>query len=515
MIRHLMPLLLVLVLAVELYAASGTVRILHVNDFHGFANPLRSGRCTETLGGVARLATVIQQHRDVPGLLLAAGDMVQGDSWANLFQGRSSVELMNLLQFDAMTLGNHEFDFGREQLGRLIALARFPVLAANLSGMPEVAARASFVRNGIRIAVIGLVTDDTPKSSHPRNTVGLGFARPLETARRQIAQVASDADLIVLLTHIGHDQDLELARDLCGRESVVALPVLIAGGHSHTRVAQPVRIGNCTVAQAWEHAKVLGVVDYTFTENGRHTVAGRLVEAGENAGTGLPEVAALVDRYNREADAVLGKTVGAVAVDLVQQGVRQRETNLGNLVADLVRSTTGAQVAIINGGSLRTGLAAGPVTARQVYGVLPFDNYLVAVRMSGRQLLETLEHGVSAVEHGEGRFPQVSGISFSYRPDRPAGSRLVEATVNRVQVDPTAWYTVATLDFIAAGGDGYTAFGQAIRSAGDFRVVGGALQSSSLVYHDPGRYLRDIFIDAARGGTPLTAAVEGRITEVR
>ena len=516
MIRHLLSLLFILVLVVELHAATGTVRILHVNDFHGFAKPVRQSRSVAPLGGAARLASVIQQHRDVPGLLLSAGDMVQGDSWANLFQGRSSIELMNLLRFDAMVLGNHEFDFGKEQLVRLIAIARFPVLAANLDGMPSVAAKATFVRNGIRIAVIGLVTDDTPKSSHPRNTIGLTFASPLETARRQIAQVAPDTDLIVLLTHIGHDQDKELAGALCGTGSVVALPLLIAGGHSHTKVDHPVRIGNCTVAQAWEYGKALGVVDYTFDADGRYSVAGRLLDIGPDSGEeGSPEVAALVDRYNREVDAVLGCTVGAVAVDLVQQGGRQRETNLGNLVADLVRTTTGAQVAIINGGSLRTGLPAGAITARQVYSVLPFDNYLVAVRMSGRQLLETLEHGVSAVEHGEGRFPQVSGIRFSYRPDRPAGNRLLEATVNGVPVDPAAQYTVATLDYIAAGGDGYTAFGQAIRSAGDFKVVGGALQSSSLVYHDPGRYLRDIFIDAALTGASLSAAVEGRIIEVR
>jgi len=515
LIRYLLCALLGLVLAVEAGAAPVTIRILHFNDFHGFANPVRQNRDSAPLGGASRLAEAIRQHQDVPGLLLAAGDMIQGDAWANLFQGKSSIDLLNLLKVDAMVLGNHEFDFGQAQLVRLITAAGFPVLGANLDGLPAVAPRAAFVRNGIRITVIGLITDDTPKNSHPRNTAGLTFAPPLETARRQIEATAPDSDLIVLLTHIGHDHDRALAEALCDPHSSVPVPVLIVGGHTHTRVDNPVRTGNCTVAQAWEHGKALGIVDYTFDAGRPQNVTGQLVEISQNLGAGLPQVAELVERYNREADAVLGRTVGTVAVDLFQQGVRVRETSMGNLVADLVRETTGAQVAIINGGSLRTGLPAGALTARQVYAALPFDNYLVAVRMSGRQLLEALEHGVSAVEHEEGRFPQVSGIRFTFRRDLPAGKRVVSAHVNAVPIDPGREYTVATLDFMAAGGDGYASFGTAIRADGDFGDTGGALQSSRLVYNDPGQYLRDILIDAARKRSPLTAAIDGRITELR
>lgn len=515
MIRYLFCTLLGLALAAEVFATPVTIRIMHFNDFHGFANPVRQNRDTAPLGGAARLAEVIRQHQEVPGLLLAAGDMVQGDAWANMFQGRSSIELLNLLKVDAMALGNHEFDFGQEQLLRLIAAARFPVLGANLGGLPTIAPRAAFVRNGLRITVIGLTTDDTPKSSHPRNTTGLTFASPLETARRQIKETAPESDLIVLLTHIGHNHDRTLAEALCGPESSMPVPVLIVGGHTHTRVDQPVTTGNCTVAQAWEYGKTLGIVDYTFDAGRPQSVAGRLVEIGQEQGAGLPQVAELVERYNRAAETALGRTVGTVAADLIQKGVRLRETSMGNLVADLVRETTAAQVAIINGGSIRTGLPAGALTARQVYAALPFDNYLVAVRMSGRQLLEALEHGVSAVEHEEGRFPQVSGIRFTFRRDRPPGERVVSALVNAVPIDPDREYTVATLDFLAAGGDGYASFGKAVRAGADFGDSGGALQSSRLVYNDPGKYLRDILIEAAGKRSPLTSAVDGRITELR
>ncbi|MDD5284512.1 MAG: 5'-nucleotidase C-terminal domain-containing protein [Desulfuromonadaceae bacterium] len=510
----LLPLLLLLVVSLEVRAAPVTVRILHFNDFHGFANPLQQKNDIAVTGGAARLAEAIRRNRDVPGLLLAAGDIIQGDSWANLFRGRSSIELMNLLGVDAMSLGNHEFDFGQSQLLLLIADARFPLLAANLRGLPPVKGKTSFVRNNIRVAVIGLVTDDTPYSSHPRNTVGLSFEPPVKAARREIAEMIGKTDLIVLLTHLGHEQDLSLARMLCGSAGPVTVPLLIAGGHSHTRVEHPVKIGNCTVVQAWEHGKALGVVDYTFDNGVLLSVAGRLEEIGPSLKDGRSDVAALVGKYNREADSTLDREVANAAVDLVQQGIREQETNLGNLVADLVRETTGVQVAIINSGTLRTGINAGIVTARQVYATMPFDNYLVAVRMSGRQLLDTLEHGVSAVEKGEGRFPQVSGIRFSFRRDRPAGSRIISVHINEMPIEPDREYTVATLDFIAAGGDGYAAFGEAIRSAGDFTETGAAMRSSRLVYNDPGRFLRDIFIDSVSKRAPIESRVEGRIVEV-
>jgi 2',3'-cyclic-nucleotide 2'-phosphodiesterase (5'-nucleotidase family) len=212
---------------------------------------------------------------------------------------------------------------------------------------------------------------------------------------------------------------------------------------------------------------------------------------------------------------ILDQKAGVSAVDLIQEGIRQQETNLGNLVADIVRTTTGAQAAIINGGSVRTGLAQGEIKYRQIYSALPFNNYLVAVTLSGRQLLQTLEHGVSGVERGEGRFPQISGMSFSFDRRLPVGQRVLSALIGGKPVDPVQEYTVATLDFIAAGGDGYTAFGEAIRSGGDFVEVGGAMRSSRLVYNDPGQFLRDVVLDYLAQKSPVSPALEGRIVEIR
>jgi 5'-nucleotidase / UDP-sugar diphosphatase len=510
--RILITVLLVLSAAA---AHAATFRVIYINDFHGFANPTTVPGSKQQLGGAAALAARLKILRaEKPGIFVAAGDIIQGDSWANLSQGASAIKLMNHLQLDAMVTGNHEFDFGQEQLKQRIKEASFPVLAANLSGISSTSPRVYFNRPGGRIAVIGLVTPDVPQTSHPKNTKGLKFSPVLETAREQISEAEITASLIVLLTHIGHENDLALAEAMCKNQTESEAPVLIVGGHSHTKVEKPVQIGNCVVVQAWEHGKALGVVDLTIEKGKLLSVDGWL-EHINPAGSTDPETAALVDRYNQRINKLLGKKAGTAKVDLIQEGVRRQETNLGNLVADIVRKTTGAQVAVINGGSIRTGIPKGEITRRQVYATLPFNNYLVAVRMTGKQLLETIEHGVSDIEHEEGRFPQVSGIRFSFNRHKPAGQRVTSLSVGDTPLDLQKEYTVATLDFIAAGGDGYTAFGQAIRSAGDFSELNGAMQSSRLVYNNPGYFLRDAVLEVFSSGAPVSATVEGRITETR
>lgn len=515
--RYLLCLALLLICACQGFAEPVTIRILHINDLHGFANPIKVPGSDRSLGGAARLAKAINQQRGQhPTLLVAAGDMLQGDTWARMSEGKSVVELLNLLGVDAMTLGNHEFDYGQSVLKQRMAEARFPLLAANVAGLAGMHPRIYFNRTGIRVAVIGLITEETPQSSHPRNVTGLTFSSPLEAARDQIGEAELTADLVVLLTHQGYERDRQLAQTLCDPAApATPVPLLIVGGHTHTRLEQPTRIGNCAVVQAWEHGKALGVVDLTIDNNKLLAVQGRLMEITPALGSGDKAVARLVRRYNRETKAVLSKAVGMTSVDLMQHGSRLRETNLGNLVADIVRQTTKAQVALINGGGLRTDIPKGTITVGQLYAALPFNNYLVAVRISGRQLLAALEHGVSGLPAKEGRFPQVSGLSFSYNPAKPPGQRVQEVVVDGTPIALDQEYTVATLDFIAAGGDGYTSFGEAIRSAGDFSEVAGAMKSSRLTYNDPGSYLRDVVMAALAARVTVAPTVEGRIRELR
>ena len=213
-------------------------------------------------------------------------------------------------------------------------------------------------------------------------------------------------------------------------------------------------------------------------------------------------------------DARLDQNVGETETDLDGENVRCRETNLGDLVTDVMREVTGAEAALINGGSIRTSIHQGPVKAKDIYAALPFDNYLVALRLTGKQVREALEHGVSGLEEKAGRFPQVSGLSFSYSPKAAVGSRVREVTVNGKPLDPGKEYVVATNDFLAAGGDGYRSFGEGLKCGEGYREQGGALTSKNLVYCNPGVWLRDLVIDYFKSKKTISPRVEGRIKAV-
>lgn len=221
----------------------------------------------------------------------------------------------------------------------------------------------------------------------------------------------------------------------------------------------------------------------------------------------------IIAKYQERVETLMNDTVGATLVDLDGTNVRLRETNLGNLIADIMRNTSGADVAIINGGAIRTSIRKGPIKVSDVYANVPFDNYIVAVKLTGQQIRETLEHGVSAVEEKAGRFPQVSGLRFTYNRLDPKGSRVKEVFVGNKELMTDREYTVATNDFLAAGGDGYKAFGDAVKSSKDYAVIGGTMKGDKLVYSDPGRWLRDVVIDFIKTQQEISPEVEGRIRE--
>ncbi|MCX5893818.1 MAG: CapA family protein, partial [Deltaproteobacteria bacterium] len=172
-------LLVIIFLGAPAQGREASLRLLYVNDFHGFAEPYQPLGSTELLGGAAYLAGAVDRRRNErPTLLLAAGDMIQGHNWANLFHGKSSIELMNAMGFDALVVGNHEFDFGQQVLQERIKAARFAVLGANVKGLPWLKPYVIKTIGGIRVAIIGVVTADTPTTTNPRNVAGLQFSPP-------------------------------------------------------------------------------------------------------------------------------------------------------------------------------------------------------------------------------------------------------------------------------------------------------------------------------------------------
>jgi 5'-nucleotidase/UDP-sugar diphosphatase len=500
-------LVLFLLSSCNVYAGQSVIRILYMNDFHGFAEPYKSPGSDELLGGISYLAAKVDKLRDEkPSLLLAAGDMIEGNIWANLFQGQSVIDLMNEMRFDAMVVGNHEFDFGQDVLKKRISEATFPVLGANVEGLDALKPYVIKKAAGIKIAIIGVVTDETPISTNPQNVIGLSFLSPEETVRKYIAQLKNRADIIIVLSHIGYHADRALA------ERVKGVDVII-GGHSHTEILSPVVVGKTIIVQAWEHAKTLGVLDLTVEDRKIVKFDGHLElikPDGEDA-----HVRAIVAEYEGRIGRHLNTVIGNTCTDLDGENASRRETNFGDLITDIIRGTSGADIAIINGGSIRASIAKGEIRARDIYTALPFDNYIVAVRLTGKQIREALEHGVSATEGGPGRFPQVSGLRFSYSPSLKKGARVREIFVAGKPIEPAREYIVATNDFLAAGGDGYRVFKEAVESSGDFSITDGVVKSRKIVYNDYGRQLRDLVINYIKEKKNICPSSGGRITEIR
>jgi len=455
--------------------------ILHTNDLHSHYDTFEPwGEVPQ--GGVARLKTAINEILDVEDdvLVLDAGDQFQGSLFFTVGGADVVADVMNELGYDAMCLGNHEFDRGPAELGSFIQRANFAVLSANadVSGDPdlneEVLPYALYGFDGRTVAIIGLTTEHTAVASSPGPSVE--FLDVIATAQSITTELESyGGNVIIALTHLGTDRDLELARAVSGIDVIV-------GGHSHTLLgssedaAGPYPIVETSasgepvlIVTAHEWGKYLGRLDVTFSDDGLvGAFAGEPIFIDET----IPEddgMLAVLDKYRPAIEALMTHVVGSSDVDLhgAREDIRVRETNLGNLICDAMLQKTvglGATIALQNGGGIRSSIPAGEVTMGQVLEVLPYGNQITVVTIRGEQLLVALENGVSGVEDGAGRFPHVGGMRYTFDPALEAGSRVSDTEVwdaasdGYVAVDSSTTYTLATNNYLANGGDGYDVF---------------------------------------------------------
>ncbi|MHB9072347.1 MAG: bifunctional metallophosphatase/5'-nucleotidase [Desulfobaccales bacterium] len=496
----LLGLLLTMNLALWAEAAPVSLRILYVNDFHGFAEPIKQTDSKTPWGGIAYLAGAVhcarQQHAS---LLLAAGDMIQGNAWANLFKGQSVIDAMNAMKFDAMVVGNHEFNFGTKVLQARIAQANFPILGANVEGLLPLKPYVVKKLNGVKIGIIGVVTQESVRTD-PKNIAGLKFTTPESALRKYLPELKRQADIIVVLSHCGYPVDRELAAAVPGIDVIV-------GGHTHTKLLHPEKVGNTIIVQAWEHAKDLGVLDLEVEGGKIVKFQGALQKIGPNTEKPDPQIQAIVTRYEDLANPPLRQSIGEALVDLDASGVRTKETNLGDFVAEVMRQTAQADAAIINGGSIKGSIAKGTIKTQDVYNALPYDNYLIAVQLTGAQLKEALEHGVSLVEKPSHRFPQVSGLTFTYSRSAPVGCRVKEVSIGGQPLNLTQKYLVATSDYLGAGGDGFKIFEAALERRDEGK-------KARIVFNDTGTWLRDRVINAIKAQKTIAPKVDGRIKAV-
>lgn len=507
----------VLALGATTATADFTVTILHTNDIHSRVEAINKydstcggddeaeGKC---FGGMARIKTAMDAARaDMAGdnlLVLDAGDPFQGSLFYTTYKGAAEAEFMETIGYDAMAVGNHEFDDGPIKLAEFIDMVSFPVISGNL----DLSAEALLVDRvqdhlvlevgGEKIGIVSALATDTVDTSSPGDNVV--FQDEIEALSADVAALeAMGVNKIIALTHVGLPKDLEIAAAVPGIDVVI-------GGHSHTKMvndgdslAYPQIVGSTPVAQAYAYSKYIGKLSVTFDDAGNVTATAGdpiLLDAS------FAPDAAMAARIAEMGAPIeeMKKRVVASSSDVIdgdRNSCRLMECQMGNLVADAMLDRVadqGVEIAIQNGGGLRASIDAGEVTMGEVLTVLPFQNTLATFEVTGATMVEALENGVSQMEEVKGRFPQVAGMSFTVDPSAEVGSRVSNVMVGGAPIDLEKVYGVVSNNYVRNGGDGYKMFRSAMNA------------------YDYGPDLADVTAEYMAAKGDYTPYVDGRIT---
>lgn len=460
MFRRILPLsvaAIVVALPSALAAEEVKITFLGVGDVYSFAE--EDGR-----GGFARLNAVAKAERaaNPNTLYLFDGDMLSPSLMSGFDKGQNTIDFTNLVPFDLAVPGNHEFDFGPENFAEKMKASKYPWAAINITkddGSPVEGLGGVMVKEmaGLKIALIPVAQDTSPEVS---STGSLKFLPTVETAV-SAAEAAREAgaDLVVgvVQTNMANDRELIASH---------AFDVILSGDdHSYATAYD----GVTAYVETSIDGQFLTPVDLHVTveeKDGEREVswypAFRFIDTKDVEPD--PESAALAEKFEAQLDETLGVEIGTLegGLDSRRNVVRAEEATMGNLIADAMRDATGADIAIMNGGGIRgdrTYDAGAKLTRRDILTELPFGNVTVITELPGSQILLALENGVSRVEDGAGRFPQVSGLSYAFDASAEKGARVSEVMVGGAALEADKLYTVAVNDYILGGGDGYDALG--------------------------------------------------------
>ena len=442
------------------------LQILTINDFHGALT--ESGKNP----GAAKLVTFLKElkAKNPEGtLLLSAGDMFQGTVDSNLLHGKTVVAVMNDVSFDAMTLGNHEFDWGIQVLKERIAQSNFPYVCANIlerdTGKPVdfVKPYTLIKRKGVKVAVIGIATPETAYKANPNIVGRYLFEDPPKVINKLVPVLKKqNVDVIVVLSHLASwmNEDGQLSGDAVDAAFATHGIDAVVSGHSHQTVYG--KVNGIPVVQADYNGRAVGVIALAFNKD-NHTVTSSAAsiavpypELPTDAGVKL-----LLDQTQKELAAVKNIAVGETVHELSHDRYGLSQTILGEWVTDTMRQKVQADVAFQNSGGLRTGIAAGSITMGKLYEVMPFDNTLLTVELTGRQIMKVLEYGFTHEQLG---MVQYSGLAVTAKVDETKQLQIIAVTMaDGTPLQPGKIYKVVTNDFMAAGGDGFTMFKEGTR----------------------------------------------------
>lgn len=513
--------------------AEFSLTILHINDLHSRIEPITGtdSNCSaeddaagECFGGIARVKTAIDARRAAAAsdgrnvIVLDAGDQYQGSLFYTTYKGDEVVEFMNGIGFDAMAVGNHEFDDGPEGLAKLLDGAEFPVISGNVdaSNEPILAGKLKGALvleiNGEKVGIVSTLAEDTVETASPGDNVVFYDA---EDYLKSVVEALEAAGInkIIALNHMGYVRDQQIAAEVPGIDVIV-------GGHSHTLLSNtdenaggpyPTMVKNpagqdVPIVQAYAYSKYLGELNVTWDDEGNVTSAEGapiLLDASITPDEGF---AARVAELAAPLEEIKAKVIGD-ATDLIvgdRNVCRVSECSMGNLVADAQLDRVadqGVTISIANSGGLRASIDAGEITMGEVLTVLPFSNTLATFQITGADIVAALENGASQIEEVAGRFAQVAGLKYTFDASKPAGERVSDVMVQEgdawVAIDPAKTYGVVTNNYVRGGGDGYAMF-----------------ETNAVDPYDFGPPLEQVVADyIAKLGGSYTPYTDGRITD--
>ncbi|MEQ8190198.1 MAG: bifunctional UDP-sugar hydrolase/5'-nucleotidase [Candidatus Eremiobacterota bacterium] len=476
-----------------------TLNIIYTNDIHGTILPVEDKKnylVREPFGGVSYMGTIIKnlkEETEGKNLLLDGGDFAQGSYESGLTRGKTMIEIMNNLGYDAIEIGNHEFDWSRESLENMVGESNCPVLGGNVINEQERLLNGILPYtikevNGLRVGIIGLITPETKEIASPKNIEGLKFLAQKETVKKYIGELKDKGvDLITVLSHCGDIEDEKLAAEVRGID-------LIVGGHSHTAMEEAKKINDTIIVQAGCQSKFVGNLQINVDGRSKKIVSynNKLIPVANQTITPDPEIEKIIAPVVEEAGKKKSEVMGITEVGLTHDRSKVTESIMGNVLTDAMREGTGASVAVMNSGGIRSQIKKGQITFGDIYRVLPFDDVIVSINLTGKQIKDLME---SSASRTRGNL-HISGMTVDIDPSKPAGDKVSNIKIQGKPLDYNSTYSVATGDFLAKGGDWYDTF----------------KEGKNLQYHN--KMIIDGLKDYIRNHSPITsdtAKIEGRL----
>jgi len=451
-------------ISISLADTQKKITILHTNDIHGHFTPDEAIWLDNNppIGGFAAIDHYVRLQRADAGrsLLLDAGDVMTGNLISKKkykgAYGGALIEMMNIIGYDCMVIGNHEFDSQGDDISPITnikileKIADFPILCANMidsSGNHFSDKHYKiFEINDLKVGIIGVTYHQMRGMVSPDDLGGFYSTDPAAKINDIVTEIDDPTDLIIVLSHLGYGKDIELAKK-------IKYVDVIIGGHTHTRLEQPEKVNGVLVLQAGSYSHNLGRLDLTVSDDSVVSYSGRLISTLVKDNTkAQPQLQKLIDRFAKEINKEFAVVIGHLKYDW--RCTYQSESSVGNDLTDMPRNITGADIALLNSGGIRKDISAGPITKKDINELLPFQNYVETFELTGEEIKNIVKENARAQGFGTHGILQLSGLTYKWKLD--GKSVLVsDIIINGKPLQSDQVYKIASVDYINANYETY------------------------------------------------------------